>query len=326
MKHNPSTDNGISTRFIRDEKSIKGKLVAFRGIEIDNLRIIVKGKYIRMAEVRDEWDQDVKEPETVIEYLKKSGVRIDLFTFIQRLPESRPKYKYHMEWDSVAAIPIVSYQNWLRNQIPDQARNKMKKAAKSGVEVRNIAFGEEVVKGISSIYNESRIRQGAKNTHYNMPYKMVKKLNETFLDRCDFIGAFYGNELIGYLKIVYTDKYARVMGILGKVKHKDKSPMNLLLAKAVEICAEKKIPYFVYAKYDYGKVGSDTLKEFKKNNGFENILIPRYYIPLNKYGVLMLKLKFHKGIKNMIPRFVVRQLLNIRRAWYSRRYFYQDPM
>ena len=156
--------------------------------------------------------------------------------------------------------------------------------------------------------------------HYNMEIEKVRKVNSTFLERCDFIGAFYNNELIGYLKIVYTDKYARVMGIMGKVKYNYKSPMNLLLSKAVEICVEKKVPYFVYAKYDYGKVGSDSLKEFKKSNGFENILIPRYYVPLNYFGEIVVKFKLYRGIKNLLPRWMVRKLRRTRTTFNLIRY------
>lgn len=297
----------------REEINIKGKLTSFHAIEIDDIKIVIKGKYIKFAEVREEWDQDVAAPELILEVLKKLSYRIDLFTFIQRLPESRPKYNFYREWDSVAAIPIKSYEHWLKYQIPDQTRNKIKKAQKTGIEIRRVNFSDELVKGISLIYNETNIRQGTINTQYNMDIKLVKRLNGTFIDRADFIGAFYKDELIGYIKIVYTDKFARVMGILGMVKYLDKSPMNLLIAKAVEICAEKNVPYFVYAKYDYGKkVGSDTLKEFKKNNGFENILIPRYYIPINKYGGIILATGLHRGIKNMLPRGVVRTLLKVR--------------
>jgi hypothetical protein len=319
MSDNIAIDSTTPIHLDREKINVKGRMVNFDALEINNIKIIVKGTFIRTAMVREEWDEEVADPGLVVNALKKSGIRIDLFTFVQRLPESRPKYNYFMEWDSVAAIPIFSHQYWLKNQIPDQTRNKIKKASKIGVEIRPMSFGEELVNGISNIYNETPVRQGRKNTQYNMPYEMVKKLNATFIDRCDFIAAFYKSELIGYLKIVYTDRYARVMGILGKMGHQDKSPMNLLISSAVAICAERNVPYFVYAKYDYGKVGSDSLREFKKNNGFENILVPRYFIPLNIYGKIAVKLSLHKGIKNLIPIWMLRSLLKIRNSWNSKK-------
>jgi hypothetical protein len=284
-------------------------------ITIKNVQFAVKGNLIRTATVKEEWDEDICDPSAVILGIKKSDIRIDLFSFAQRLPESKPKYNYKMEWDSVAAIQITTYDNWFKNQIPDQARNKIKKAKKLGVEVKEIEFGDKLIKAISNIYNETDIRQGRKNKHYKMPYEIVKKLNATFLDRSKFFAAYYRDEIIGYIKIVYTDRFARVMGILGKNKYKDKSPMNLLVSKAVEVCASNNIPFFVYGKYDYGSLGSDSLKEFKKNNGFENFIIPRYFMPLNFFGKMAIKARLHMGFKNIIPEKIAKILLKIRKFW-----------
>jgi len=293
---------------------------AFDVTESNGTELIIKGKYFKIAEVKEEWDQDVDDPQSVADDLKKSGMRLDLFTFVQRLPESRPKYDFFMEWDNVAAIPIKTYQYWQENQITKQSRNRIKKAQKTVVEIRHVCFDEELVKGISDIYNEVRIKQERKNKYYGMDLETVRRLNSTFLDRADFIGAYYQRELIGYIKVVYTDRYARTMGILGKERHRDKSPMNLLLAKAVEICAAKKVPFLTYAKYDYGKLGSDSLQEFKKFNGFENIIIPRYYVPISPFGSCMLTLGLHKGVKNLLPQKLTKYLRRARKTLYSIKY------
>ena len=289
-------------------------------ISLDNVSLIIKGKIIKTILVKEEWDEEVINPEHMISTLKKSNIKADLFTFVQRLPASRPQYNYYyMEWESVAAIPIVSFENWIENQIPKQSRNRIRKAMKLGVVIKQVEFSEELVQGISEIYNEVPVKQGRKNKHYGMSLSRVKQANSTYLDRARFIGAYYKDELIGYIKIVNTDKYARTMGILGKVCHRDKSPMNLLLAKAVEICAENKFPFLTYARYDYGKFGSDTLKDFKKNNGFENILVPRYYIPISLFGKIILTLRMHNGIKNFLPKKFVRNLQEIRKQWYTKK-------
>jgi len=321
MGDNTAIDKGPSSiRLDREEISVKGKMVGFDAIEIGSVKYVVKGKFLKTAMVREEWDEDVTALQAVINTLKRSGVRVDIFTFVQRLPDSRPKYDYFMEWDNVAAIPIKTYEYWLANQITKQSRNRIKKAQKTGVDIRQIFFDKELVRGISDIYNEVPIKQERKNKYYGMDLETVRRLNSTFLDRADFIGAYYQGELIGYIKVVYTDRYARTMGILGKEHHRDKSPMNLLLAKAVEMCAEKKVPFLTYAKYDYGKLGSDSLQEFKKFNGFENILIPRYYIPITLYGQLMLSLGFHKGIKNILPQRLAKYLRRARKVLYSLKY------
>ncbi len=320
MNDNAVIDSGPSIRIDSEQISVKGKMIGFEAIDIGSVKYVVKGKFLKTAMVREEWDEDVTDPETVIDALKKSGVRIDIFTFVQRLPESRPKYSYHMEWDSVAAIPIKTYEYWLTNQITKQSRNRIKKAQKTGVEIKQIFFDEDLVRGISEIYNEVPIKQERKNKYYGMDLQTVRRLNSTFLERADFIGAYYQGELIGYIKIVYTDRYARTMGILGKEHHRDKSPMNLLLAKAVEMCAEKKVPFLTYAKYDYGKLGSDSLQEFKKFNGFENILVPRYYFPTTALGSFTLRIGLHKGVKDLLPLNLAKYLRRARKVLYSIKY------
>jgi len=320
MSDHIAIDSTTPIHINQEKINVKGGMVNFDALEINNIKIVVKGKFIRTAMVREEWDEEVADPGLVVNALKKSGIRIDLFTFVQRLPESRPKHNYFMEWDSVAAIPIKDYAHWFENQITKQSRNRIKKAQKTGVEIRHIIFDEALVRGISEIYNEVPVKQERKNKYYGMNLETVWRLNSTFLERADFIGAYCQDELIGYIKIVYADRYARTMGILGKMRHRDKSPMNLLLAKAIETCAERKVPFLTYAKYDYGKLGSDSLKEFKKFNGFENILVPRYYVPLSTRGQLVLRLGLHKGIKNLLPKGLARYLRKARTIWYSKQY------
>jgi hypothetical protein len=287
---------------------------------VGNKEIRISGRIIKTAELKHEWDEDIDDPETFIKLLKSSGVKADIFTFIQRLPESKPKYGYYMEWDSIAAIPITSYENWLKKQIVQNSRKKIGYAQRKGVTIKLIDFNDELVKGIWDIYHETPIMQGKPNRQYNTDFETAKKLNATFLDRAQFIGAFYNNELIAYIKLVSAGKFMRTMGILAKVAHRDKGPMNLLIAKAVEICVEKKMPYLIYAKFNYGKRGSETLKDFKKNLGFESIILPQYYIPLNSWGKIILKLKLHRDIAEYFPVKIIRILSKLRSSWYAKKF------
>ena len=63
--------------------------------------------------------------------------------------------------------------------------------------------------------------------------------NETYLERSEFIGAFYEEKLIGFIKMIYVDRIAMLIQILAKNEHHDKRPMNALLAHTMEICEEK---------------------------------------------------------------------------------------
>jgi hypothetical protein len=305
---------------ITENIMLNSKLVKKEIIRIKDLEIIVTGNFVKIARLREEWDQDVENPELIIKELKESGIQVDIFTFMQRLPESKPKYNYYMEWDNIAALPIIDYNTWFNKILHPNPRNKKKISEKKGVSTKIFNFDDDSLKGIMEIYHENPIRQGTPFLDYNIDWETAKQANRTFLDRATFIGAYYEGELIGFIKLVSTDKFIRTMGILAKIAHRDKAPMNLLLAKAVEICAEKKTQYLVYGKFDYGKVGSQTLQNFKLYFGFESIMLPRYYIPLNNWGRIIMKCNMHQGIVGIIPKKMVRILLNVRNKLNNWRY------
>ncbi|MBU4036825.1 MAG: hypothetical protein KKA35_10400, partial [Proteobacteria bacterium] len=78
---------------------------------VDNKELVIRGRFIKKVQLKSEWDVDIKEPEAFIKQIKNSKIKADIFTFMQRLPESRPKYNYQMIWDSRAAIPITTYDH-----------------------------------------------------------------------------------------------------------------------------------------------------------------------------------------------------------------------
>jgi hypothetical protein len=129
-----------------------------------------------------------------------------------------------------------------------------------------------------------------------------------------------GAELIGFMKMVRVNSIASIMQILAKNAHQDKKPMNALVAKAVELCEQKGLSHLIYRKYIYDDNVDDPLTEFKRRNGFEQVLVPRYYVPLTYRGSLALKLHLHRGGREMIPRPLKVLLRKLRRAWMDRKY------
>jgi hypothetical protein len=287
---------------------------------IDGKKIKIEGKLFKIAKFEEEWDLDIEDPENVCHKIKASDTGADLFTFSQRLPDSKPQFGYYMEWDSVAAISTCDYNFWLKNQVAKNSRKKIRFAQRKGIEIRLCNFDDDLVNGILKIYHESPIIQGKPNRQYNTDFKTAWKLNSTFLDRAIFIGAFFKNELIAYIKLVDAGKFMRTMGILSKKSHNGKAPMNYLISEAVKYCIKNGLQYLTYAKFDYGKKGSETLKKFKKNMGFENTIVPRYYIPLNNRGIAILKFGLHKDLVEYMPENFVRYLLRIRSLIYLKYY------
>src|SRR5690242_10042625 len=87
----------------------RGRPVSVRGVQIHDRRLIVQGKLLRIARLRDEWYDDIGDPALVVNALRNSRLRPDLFTFWQRLPDTTPKYSYHCEKETLSAIPLKSF-------------------------------------------------------------------------------------------------------------------------------------------------------------------------------------------------------------------------
>src|SRR5882672_9965433 len=113
--------------------------------------IRVEGQLIRVAHLDGEKYTFPDDPEVMLDGLRKCGMRIDLFTFLQKLPETSPKYTYRMEWDNLAVLPVSSFETWWTKQVDNKTRNMVRKAEKKGVETREIDFGDTVVRAIWEI-------------------------------------------------------------------------------------------------------------------------------------------------------------------------------
>jgi len=263
---------------------------------IDNIELDLSGRLVKMTRLHNEHYDYLNDPAGFIANLRNSGVRIDLFTFVSEIPDRSPKYNFHLEHDRLAVLPLTTYENWWKRQISDKTRNMARKAAKKGVEIKVVNFDDDFVRGIMGINDEAPIRQGKPYWHYREDFQTVKRLNITFVEQSEFIGAFLGAELIGYIKLVKGNGKASIMQILAKIAHRDKAPNNALMAKAVEICTERNIPYLHYAYWSRGGLG-----DFKINHGFEQFEVPRYYVPLTRTGAAILKCGLHHRLKERVP-------------------------
>ena len=282
--------------------------------------IKVTGKFIRVAGLSADTYEYIEDPEAVLEGIRKSGERVDLFTFMQRLPDCSPKYSYPMEWDNLAVLPISTFDHWWKEQIGFKARNKAKQAEKNGVVVREVPLSDALIEGIWAIYNECKIRQGKPFPHYGKDLATVRDMTATFLDRSAFIGAYIDGRLIGFAKL-HCDASRTQAGlthILSLVAHRDKAPTNALVAAAVRYCADHGIPYLVYSRFNDGRKERDSLMDFKERNGFHRMNLPRYYIPLTLLGRVSMQFGLHKRIAHHIPEPILAKLRMLRKLWYSR--------
>ncbi len=288
--------------------SVKGRPVAAPAIIADGFTIVVTGRWLKSGSVKSEefvLRDPSADPERLVEELRRQPATGDVFTFTQRAPDVTPRHLYPMRWDNFAVLPILGYSEWWEKRLNQDTRRCVRVAAKRGLVVRQAVFDDEFVGGIQGIYNETPIRQDRRFPHYGKDFETVKRENCTFADRAVYIGAFFGPELVGFLKMVYVGKTASIMQILSKISHYDRRPMNALMAKAVEICNEKQMSYLQYRKYVYRKGLPDTLTEFKRRNGFEQLNIPRYYVPLTAQGRVAVALGLQLGVAELLPKSLV---------------------
>jgi hypothetical protein len=290
-------------------------------IEVCGRKIKIRGRLIRTAEMDGDKYLFLEDPHAMIEGLREAGTRIDLFTFLQRPPQTSPKFTFPMEWDNLAVLPVSTFDHWWSKQVDAKTRNMVRKAEKKDVALREVRFNEALVRGIWKIYNECPMRQGFRFHHYGKDIDTVHREAATYLGNSIFIGAFLGDDLIGFVKLTgdATRKHAGLMHIIAMIKHRDKAPTNALISQAVRSCADRGISQLIYSNFAYGNKQSDSLSEFKRHNGFERVNIPRYYVPLTHAGSAAFRLGLHHTLNDLLPEPVLARLRDLRSSWYNRR-------
>jgi hypothetical protein len=292
------------------------------GMNVCGTELVVQGRLFRIARLDGDKYKFLDDPEAVVTGLRKAESRVDLFTFMQRLPEVSPKFKYPMEWDNLAVLPVSTFDDWWTKTIGFKARNKAKQAGKRGVVVREVQFDEAFAQGIWEIYNESPVRQGRRFPHYGKTFESIRKMSSTFLDTSVFIGAYLEEKLIGFIKLTADDTQtqAGMMHIVSMIQHRDKAPTNALVAQAVRSCADRGISHLVYSNFAYGKKERSSLSDFKERNGFQRVNLPRYYVPLTAMGWAAFRMGLHHKFVDRLPEPLVAKARDVRYAWYKHKF------
>ena len=93
-------------------------------LRVGDRDIRVEGRLIRFARVDGEKYRFLDDPDRIVDELRAHRARVDLFTFVQKLPQTQPKHSYEFEWDNFAALPITTFENWWTQQIGFKAATK----------------------------------------------------------------------------------------------------------------------------------------------------------------------------------------------------------
>jgi hypothetical protein len=157
------------------------------------------------------------------------------------------------------------------------------------------------------------MRRGKPFVHYGEAWEKVYEDFIKLTDKVTFIGAYYGDELIGFAVIKHTPEYSLISQILSLQKHMDKAPNYALIDKIVELCASYNVHYIVYERMQNEH---DPLGFFKYRNGFKGAYVPRYFIPLTARGLVAIKI-----YKRLYP-FLYTIMVSHRMRRFIRRFFY----
>lgn len=253
-----------------------------------------------------EYERDVVLTEELFKKLKERG--IDVFTFIERgwhYTIAEPSSWWIKEKDNIGLLHVKSYEGWWRN-VGKKTRNMVRKAERNGIKTKIVEPSERLAKGIWKVYNETPIRQERRFPHYGTLLETVKK-SVLSSQNCTYIGAYLQDELVGFIQLVHGSNIIIMSQILSLQKHWDKAVNNALIAKAIEVNANMGIKWLMY-----GRMGNHPkLDNFKRNNGFVQFPLIRYYIPLTKKGRIAIKLGLHIEIKNVLPTSIKHLLIPI---------------
>jgi hypothetical protein len=298
----------------RKETLVHGRPASIECIRVADQTYSISGGPLSVARLEDEWYEDVHDPAAVIDFLTANrDVRPDLFTFWQRPPDLTPKYPFHVEWDHIAALPSNSYDEWFNRRIKSRVRTSIRKSEKEGLVVKETVFDDAFVRGMTAVFNEAPTRQGTKFWHYGKDFDTVKQQFSRFVHREYMIGAYYQDEMIGFVMLGDAGRFGISGQILSSIKHRDKATNAALIAKAVEVCEQRRLNHLVYLLWTEG-----SLTEFKRRCGFEKTAVPRYYVPLTAKGRLALSSGLHRGWRAVVPQPMKDSLKRLRSNWYAR--------
>lgn len=302
----------LTEEFIYD----RGRAIPVAGIHIDGKCVVVQGQLVSVARLKDEWYDDIGDPQVIIEGLKTCSPRPDIFTFWQRLPDTEPIHSYYHESEALSALPLKDFSYWWEKQIRTDTRKKAKRAEKRGIEIRLVCLDDEFVRGVREIFDETPVRRGKPFWHYRKTFAELKEVLSRDLPKSKFIGAYDRGKLVGFVKLVVAEgRFANPGFIVSKIEYRNKYVNNALLAKSVEVCTEDHVPYMTYTGWRRG-----SQAEFLMRHGFEKTFVPRYWIPLTTKGTIALRLGLHRNIRTYIPKPLFNVLRNIKAAYCNRRY------
>ena len=175
-------------------------------------------------------------------------------------------------------LPVTTYEHWHKSQINNKTRNLSSRPGRRAWWSAKLCSTMPLWK--ASPQSSTRHRFGRRGDSRTTE-ECCNRRGEfsRFLFRETLLGAYIGDELVGFIMLADAGRCATLTQIISLVRHRDKSPNNALIAKAVEVCAERQVKTGT-------RCGSrGPLREFKRQR-LRARGAPAYYVPLTYKGRL----------------------------------------
>jgi GNAT superfamily N-acetyltransferase len=261
------------------------------------------GYIIGRPDVFTDWLYDV-DPEP---YVKSLMGKMDVFTFWNRVPNKAVlTVDGKVEMDNIAALPITSLDHWWNVQVSRKVRNVIRKAVKNKVVVQHGSFCEEYYEELYSLYHGITFRQNKPFTHRHESLEQIKfGLGKLLNHRFEILNAYHNEKLIGTLGLLYSEETSLIGNFTVADEYQKLGVPSLLIEKAVEstVNAKKKLLIYTHWKTDK-EASNDSLRDFKRHCGFQEMKVARYYVPLTFKGKVVIFLGLHKGKWGLMPQFL----------------------
>src|SRR5258708_2988378 len=114
------------------EIRIKGRDTSVPSLQIDACTVISPARSLKIAQLFDEELVEraaLPHPDIIIPTLHSSPLKADVFTFAQRVPDTSPRFPFHVEWDNWAIVQTTSFQQWW-DALPQESRKNARQAEK----------------------------------------------------------------------------------------------------------------------------------------------------------------------------------------------------
>jgi len=260
----------------------------FTVVNLGQTSITVKRHRFLLSTARrtDEYNGNIVLSQNLIAYL--ADKKVDLFSFLDNNFHTlaTDNNGWLKSYDILLLHEVQTYQDWWK-KVGKKTRNMVRKAEKNNVITSVIQPSTELARDICRVYNSSQRKQKRKNNNYGKTDQEVLK-EITSSSKNVFIVSRLEHEVVGFSQLVCYDDTVFIKRLISLETHWDKGINNALIAKVIEISADRGIKKLIFAHWNPWFFPEESLIDFATNNGFRLRKVTRYYAPLTWSGRVLI--------------------------------------